>query len=89
LLKNRCLPLGCLTQPINRRSLKQISSEAFALIGKPAIDVGDGALARRPVGGPDHRGSFVSTTSPFLGPEMTDFNMWTWNSRVFPGIETH
>lgn len=20
--------------------------------------------------------------------EMTDFNMWTWNSRVFPGIDT-
>jgi FtsP/CotA-like multicopper oxidase with cupredoxin domain len=19
--------------------------------------------------------------------EMTDFNMWTWNSRVFPGID--
>ncbi|TAL79442.1 MAG: copper oxidase [Beijerinckiaceae bacterium] len=40
---------------------------------------------------------FVFVMSTYLIPpgtstpkvaEMTDFNMWTWNSRVFPGIDT-
>jgi FtsP/CotA-like multicopper oxidase with cupredoxin domain len=35
--------------------------------------------------------STPTTSSPAATPKvatMTDFNLWTWNSRVFPGIDS-